>query len=146
MAIYLQILPENAYVIVFRARWIILGTRLRSFSRLNARERLRRLVPRIVHLALKTMPYACSIANFGTILRQALRDPETTDVFRGILEPMMEDQTKKLKKEIRSIKVEVEQVKQKTDDLEKEWVNWKLKTKILIKLSNINRNFWNFGL
>ena len=59
------------------------------------------------------------VANFGAILRRALRDPETIDVFRGILEPMMEDQTKKLKKEIRSIKVEVEQVKQKTDDLEK---------------------------
>ena len=55
---YWQIVPENAYGIVSRARLIILGTRLRSFTRLKARERFRRLVPRIIHLALKTMPYA----------------------------------------------------------------------------------------
>ena len=56
-------MPENAYGIVSRARWIILGTRLRSFTRLKARERFRRLVPRIIHLALKTMPYAYNLGD-----------------------------------------------------------------------------------
>lgn len=58
------------------------------------------------------------ISNFAVILRQALQDPETTEVFRGIFKPMLDDQTKKLKKEMRSIKLEVEGVKQRTDDLE----------------------------
>ena len=35
-----------------------LSTRLRSFTRLKARERFRRLVLRLTHLALETMPYA----------------------------------------------------------------------------------------
>jgi hypothetical protein len=54
----MQIVPENAYGTVSRARWIILDTRLRSCTRIKARERFRRRVPRIIHLALKPMPYA----------------------------------------------------------------------------------------
>jgi hypothetical protein len=47
-----KIVPENVYGIVSPARWIILGTRLK------ARERFRRLVPIITHLALKALRYA----------------------------------------------------------------------------------------
>ena len=43
---------------VSRARLIIPVNYLKSFTRLKVPEMFLRLVPRIIHLALKTMPYA----------------------------------------------------------------------------------------